>query len=105
VSVDGLFGEMAIDIAGIPGLTGCPAYAGAFVKSRASTSFTSEMKDVMSGVPVPVSGCLPDLGIKKTGPAQVTLGQDLPYSIVVTNTGSIPVPGATFTDDLPDNTS
>ena len=51
-----------------------------------------------------VAGPASDLSIKKTGPAQVNLGDTITYSITVTNTGNTTVQHATFTDPLPPNT-
>jgi uncharacterized repeat protein (TIGR01451 family) len=45
-----------------------------------------------------------DLAIKKTGPAQVELGQNITYGITVTNTGIVAATNATFTDVIPSNT-
>jgi len=53
------FGEAAINLttAGVfpPGT--CEAFGSAFVKSRSSTSFTSEIKDLIAPVPVNISNC------------------------------------------------
>jgi len=53
------FGETAIDLtkAGVfpPGT--CQAFGSAFVKSRASASFTAEVKDFIAPIPVNISNC------------------------------------------------
>jgi hypothetical protein len=53
------FGETAIDLtkAGVfpPGT--CEAFGSAFVKSRASASFTAEVKDFIAPIPVNISNC------------------------------------------------
>jgi len=53
------FGETAIDLtkAGVfpPGT--CEAFGSAFVKSRASASFTAEVKDFIAPIPINISNC------------------------------------------------
>lgn len=43
----------------------------------------------------------PQLAIQKTAPQTVVVGQQIPYQIVVTNTGSIATQGVTIRDTLP----
>jgi hypothetical protein len=53
------FGEAAINLtaAGVP--PACPGFAGAYLKSRSSDSFTAEMKDFIAPVAVNISRCKP----------------------------------------------
>jgi hypothetical protein len=64
------FGETAIDLtaAGVfpPGT--CEAFGSAFLKSRASASFTAEVKDFIAPVPVNISNCGEIKIIKQTDP-------------------------------------
>jgi len=64
------FGETAIDLtaAGVfpPGT--CEAFGSAFLKSRASASFTAEVKDFVAPVPVNISNCGEIKIIKQTDP-------------------------------------
>jgi hypothetical protein len=57
----GLFGEAAIDltVAGVfpPGV--CEAFGSTFVKSRASSSPTAELKDFIAPIPVNIQNCRP----------------------------------------------
>lgn len=67
------FGETAIDLtkAGVfpPGT--CEAFGSAFVKSRASASFTAEVKDFIAPIPVNISNCGSIEIIKHTDPRGV----------------------------------
>src|SRR5262249_36922382 len=51
--------------------------------------------------PAPVA----DTGVKKTGPASVTLGDNITYGLTITNTGNTAIPNATMTDELPATTT
>jgi hypothetical protein len=53
------FGEASINLtaAGIP--PACPGFAGAYLKSRSSDSFTAEMKDFIAPTSVNISRCAP----------------------------------------------
>ncbi len=44
----------------------------------------------------------PQVGISKTGPATASLNQEVPYSIVVTNTGKVEVQAMTVRDPVPE---
>jgi uncharacterized surface anchored protein len=81
------FGEAAINLTGSgvfpPGV--CEALNSAFVRSRASSSFTAEVKDFIAPIPVNISNC---------GAFAV--------SKVSSKTGSAPLAGATFTVTDPD---
>jgi hypothetical protein len=65
------FGEAAIDLTagGIipPGV--CEAFGSAFVKTRASTSFTSEIKDFIAPIPVNINTCATIVVKKVTVPS------------------------------------
>lgn len=67
------FGETAIDLtaAGVfpPGT--CEAFGSAFLKSRASASFTAEVKDFIAPIPVNISNCGSIKIIKHTDPRGV----------------------------------
>jgi hypothetical protein len=64
------FGETAIDLtkAGVIPPGTCQAFGSAFVKSRASASFTAEVKDFIAPVPVNISNCGTIEIIKHTDP-------------------------------------
>jgi hypothetical protein len=75
------FGEAAINLtaANIP--PACPGFAGAYLKSRSSDSFTAEMKDFIAPISVNISRCAP-VGIKvhktsTTGGALAGVGFEL----------------------------
>jgi hypothetical protein len=53
------FGEASINLtaAGVP--ASCPGFAGAYLKSRSSDSFTAEMKDFIAPINVNISHCAP----------------------------------------------
>ena len=53
------FGETAIDLtkAGVFPAGTCLAFGSAFVRSRSSTAFTSEIKDFIAPIPVNISNC------------------------------------------------
>ena len=64
------FGETAIDLttAGVFPAGICTAFGSAYVKSRSSTSFTSEIKDFIAPIPVNISNCGEVRIIKQTDP-------------------------------------
>jgi hypothetical protein len=64
------FGETAIDLtaAGVFPSGTCEAFGSAFLKSRASASFTAEVKDFIAPVPVNISNCGSIKIIKHTDP-------------------------------------
>jgi hypothetical protein len=95
------FGETAIDLtaAGVfpPGT--CEAFGSAFLKSRASASFTAEVKDFIAPIPVNISNCGEIKIIKQTHPRgqnQVfnftSANQQLPQNA---NAGGVTCPGNT----------
>jgi hypothetical protein len=60
------FGEAAINLtaAGLP--AACPGFAGAYLKSRSSDSFTAAMKDFIAPISVNISRCAPvGIGVHK----------------------------------------
>jgi hypothetical protein len=67
------FGETAIDLtkAGVFAPGTCTAFGSAFVRSRSSTSFTSEIKDFIAPIPVNISNCGTIEIIKHTDPRGV----------------------------------
>ena len=74
------FGEAAINLAcaGIIPNGSCKTFSSAYVKSRSSTSFTSEIKDFIAPVAVKGNNCGKLTIIKHTDPAG--LDQDFSYS-------------------------
>ncbi|MGB8647112.1 MAG: hypothetical protein WCF84_17880 [Anaerolineae bacterium] len=46
-----------------------------------------------------------DVGVVKTGPASVTVGADLPYTLTVTNAGPADATSVSLTDSIPANTT
>jgi hypothetical protein len=81
------FGETAIDLtaAGVfpPGT--CKAFGSAFLKSRASASFTAEVKDFIAPIPVNIANCGEIKIIKQTDPR----GQNKVFSFT---SASAPLP-------------
>jgi hypothetical protein len=77
------FGETSIDLtsAGVfpPGT--CEAFGSAFAKSRASASFTAEVKDFIAPIPVNISNCGEIKIIKQTDPR----GQNKVFSFTSAN--------------------
>ena len=51
------FGEASIDLSFIFDSEVCTSFGSAFLKSRSSTSFTSQLKDYIAPVPVNISNC------------------------------------------------
>lgn len=74
------FGEAAINLtcAGIVPPNTCEPFSAAYVKSRSSTSFNSEIKDFIAPIPLSFSNCGKLTIIKHTDPAG--LDQDFGYS-------------------------
>ena len=66
----GQFGEAAIDLAcaGIVPANSCESFSSAYVKSRSSTAFTSEIKDFIAPVSVSLNNCGKLTVIKHTAP-------------------------------------
>jgi hypothetical protein len=60
------FGEAAINLtdSGITPVGACKSFASAYLKSRSSTSFTSELKDFIAPTPVNIGSC-PSIKLKK----------------------------------------
>jgi Prealbumin-like fold domain len=85
------FGEAAINMtcAGIVPKNSCTSFGSGYVKSRSSTSFTSEIKDFIAPIPLNFNNCGKLTIIKHTDPAG--LDQDFSY----TTTGGLSP--ATFT--------
>jgi hypothetical protein len=84
------FGELAISYADIFGANQCGSFGSAYLKSRSSDSFTSEIKDFVAPEPVTISNCA-SLATTASGP--VTIGN----SISDTATLSLVGAGATGT--------
>jgi len=94
------FGEAAINLtaAGVfpPGT--CKAFGSVFLKSRASASFGSEVKDFVAPVPVNISNCGAVTIIKHTDPRG--LNQDFSYTSTIPD----PASGSTTPDCSTDPT-
>lgn len=90
------FGEAAIDMvcAGIVQQNACESFNSAYVKSRSSTSFTSEIKDFIAPVSLHFSNCGKLTIIKHTSPRG--LDQAFSYS---TSGGLLPAPGTFSLND------
>jgi hypothetical protein len=80
------FGEAAINLteAGVFGTNTCSTFATTFLKSRSSSSFTSEVKDFVAPVPTTISNCGEVKIVKHTDPA----GIDQNFSFSSTLAGS-----------------
>jgi hypothetical protein len=74
------FGEAAINLAcaGIVPSGSCESFGSAYVKSRSSTAFTSEIKDFIAPIPLRFANCGKLTIIKHTDPGG--LDQDFSYS-------------------------
>jgi prealbumin domain-containing protein len=101
------FGETAINLTGagvFPAGT-CEAFGSAFLKSRASASFTAEVKDFIAPIPVNISNCGKVTIIKHTDPRG--LNQNFSYTSTLTSSSiscSLPTP-TSFTLNDNANTS
>jgi hypothetical protein len=75
------FGEAAIDLTAgniiPPGV--CEAFGSAFVKTRASTSFTSEIKDFIAPIPVNINTCATIIVKKVTVPSPDPTNTSFPF--------------------------
>ena len=82
----GTFGEAAINLtaAGVFGTSTCSTFATTFLKSRSSSSFSSEVKDFVAPVPTTISNCGEVKIVKHTDPA----GSDKNFSFSSTLAGS-----------------
>src|SRR5215470_10287150 len=95
------FGEAAINLtaAGVfpPGT--CKAFGSVFLKSRASASFTAEVKDFVAPVPVNISNCGTVNIIKHTDPRG--LDQDFSYTSTIPDPASGSTTPTCSTDATP----
>ena len=66
------FGEMQLDLDFIFDSESCESFGSAFVKSRSSDSFTSQMKDLIRPVPVNISNCGKVIIRKQTDPDEAS---------------------------------
>ena len=82
------FGEAAINLtaAGVFPAGTCSAFGSVFLKSRSSSSFTSEVKDFVSPQPVNISNCGTVNIIKHTDPRGIN--QDFSYTSTIPNPAS-----------------
>jgi hypothetical protein len=80
----GTFGETAINLtaAGVFGTNTCNTFATTFLKSRASSSFTAEVKDFVAPVPTNISNCGRVTIIKHTDPTGIN--QNFSYTSTLT---------------------
>jgi hypothetical protein len=62
------FGEMQLDLDFIFDSESCESFGSAFVKSRSSDSFTSQLKDLIKPIPVNISNCGKVIIRKQTDP-------------------------------------
>ncbi len=62
------FGEMSLDLDFVFNSGQCESFGSAFVKSRASDSFTSQLKDFIRPIPVNISNCGQVIIRKETTP-------------------------------------
>jgi Prealbumin-like fold domain len=99
------FGEAALNLtaAGVFGTNTCSTFATTFLKSRSSSSFTSEVKDFVAPVPTQISNCGSVTIIKHTDPrginqnfsytsnlagGQLTCTQSTPTSFTLNDNGN-----------------
>ncbi|MBD8078319.1 DUF7507 domain-containing protein [Cellulosimicrobium arenosum] len=73
------------------------------VVQTAEVTSTTPEEDLSDNVATVTSECVVpvDLAISKAGPATATVGDEVEYTIVVTNGGPAPAPGTTIADDVP----
>jgi uncharacterized repeat protein (TIGR01451 family) len=104
VSLAGLeFGEAALNLtaAGVFPSGVCEAFGSTFLKSRSSNSFTAEVKDFVAPQPVNITNC-PRLGLTKTADAPiVNAGDQIGFSVTVSNSGQGPAQNVAISDALP----
>ena len=90
------FGETAVNFNAIFGTGGqCGTFGSAYLKSRSSTSFTSEIKDFVAPEPVHITNCS---GLTTSATASVTIGS--PISDTATLSGATSNAGGTITFHL-----
>lgn len=106
---DKTFGEAAINLSdsGVFPADQCIHFGSAFVKSRSSDSFTSELKDFIAPIAVNIDNC-PDLHVTKTigttgsNVGTINAGDPVVFTLVVSNDGMGPATNVTLTDLLPE---
>lgn len=86
------FGEASIDLDFIFDENECRSFGSAFLKSRSSTSFTSQLKDFIAPVPVEISNCGTIVIEKQTDP------DGAPDSFGFTTTGGLTPATFSLTD-------
>jgi Prealbumin-like fold domain len=74
------FGEMQLDLDFIFDEGVCESFGSAFVKSRSSDSFTSQMKDLIRPVPVNISNCGKVIIRKQTDPDEASNSTQFGYT-------------------------
>lgn len=87
------FGEASIDLDFIFDENECRSFGSAFLKSRSSTAFTSQLKDFIAPVPVEISNCGTIVIEKQTDP------DGAPDSFGFTTTGGLTPATFSLTDD------
>lgn len=89
------FGETAIDLtkAGVFGTGSCTTFATTFLKSRASASFTAEVKDFVAPIPTSITNCGEVKIIKHTDPSGID--QNFGYSSTLAGAQIACTPDAT----------
>jgi hypothetical protein len=87
------FGEMQLDLDFIFDSESCESFGSAFVKSRSSDSFTSQMKDLIRPVPVNISNCGKVIIRKQTDPDEASNSTLFGYTKVF---GTDPASANTF---------
>lgn len=85
------FGEASLDLDFVFDETSCDSFGSAFLKSRASDSFTSQMKDYIAPVPVNITNCGKVIIRKQTDPTPDTTDFGFTKSF-----GTDPATGNTF---------
>jgi uncharacterized repeat protein (TIGR01451 family) len=116
LSQSGEFGEAGINLtaAGVFSAGTCEAFGSAFAKSRASSSTSAQLKDIISPIPVHISNCpmstvtkaVRDEGQKDTDSGAYGLtataapSDVIDYQLTYTNSGGAPATGVTLNDTL-----
>jgi hypothetical protein len=88
------FGEAAISFEALFGPGACGSFGSAYLKSRSSDSFTSEIKDFVEPEPVNISNC--PAGLTTTATTPVTIGSPISDTAHLDTDGTDPTGTITF---------
>jgi uncharacterized repeat protein (TIGR01451 family) len=101
--VAGDFGEAALNLTDTIGNIACGQFATAYMKTRASTSISSELKDRTAKQTL--LGFCPQLGLQKEADkTEVGPGDTITYTLTYSNTGDGPATNVTINEPIPAGT-